>query len=224
MENSLKKSMIGIFSTAILALTAIPASAVMLSLQPAVQTAVPNDNISLNLVISGLNTGGPDSLGDFDINIGFDASALSLQSYSLGTSLGDIGLFEAADFSSGDLGGGTINIAEVSFLEADASSCTFCIGPYLDDIQPDSFTLATLDFKVDVLAAGSSTTVFFDTIFALGDGFGNPLEIDSLTNAAINNPGVSVPEPTTLALLALGLMGVARRRHSMPSKSFTKHL
>lgn len=215
MKNSFKKSLAGVFGAAVLALAAMPASAVMLSLQPTVQSAVPTDNISLNLVISGLNANGPDSLGDFDIDIGFDTSALSFQGYSLGVSLGDIGLSEAFDFSFGDLGGGTVNLAEVSFLEADASSCVFCLGPYLDDIQSGSFILATLDFKVDSLAVGSSTTVFFDTVFALGDGFGNPLGIDSLTNAAINNPGISVPEPTTLALMALGLIGVARQRRPM---------
>jgi len=215
MENSLRKSLLGVFGAMLLTLTATPVSAVILSLQPAIQTAVPNDNISLNLVISGLNAGAPDSLGDFDINIGFDSGALSFLGYSLGTSLGDIGLFEAGDFGFGDLGGGMVNIAEVSFLEANTNSCVDCTGPYLDDIQSGSFILATLDFMVDTLAVGSSTTVFFDTVFALGDGFGNPLVIDSLTNGIINNPETSVPEPTTLALMTLGLIGIARRRKSI---------
>lgn len=215
MKNSFKKSLAGVFCAAVLGLTAIPASAAFLSLQPTIQSAVPTDSISLSLVISGLNAGGPDSLGDFDIDIGFDSGALSFQGYSLGASLGDIGLFEALDFSLGNLGGGKINLAEVSLLEADAGSCIFCSGPYLDDIQSDSFILATLDFTVDVLAVGSSTAVFFDSVFALGDGFGNELSVSGLTNAVINNPMVSVPEPTTLALMALGIISVTRRRRLM---------
>lgn len=202
MKSSLRKSLIGSFGAALLALATMPASAIMLNLQPSLQTATPGDNISLDLVITGLNAGGPDSLGDFDIDIEFDSSALSFQSYSLGTSLGDLGLFEAWDFS---LGGsiGSVNLSEVSYLTPSS----------LDAIQSDTFTLATLDFKVDTLAVGSSTTVFFDTIWALGDSFGNPLQVQALNNATIKN-GVTVPEPTTLALMTLGLIGtiVARRR------------
>lgn len=217
MKNSIRKSLVSVFATALLALVAMPASALILSLQPTVQTAVPTDNISLDLVVSGLNAGGPDSLGAFDLDIGFDAAALTFQGYSLGASLGDIGLGEAFDFSFGDLGGGLVNLAEVSLLEADSGSCFFCFSPFLDDIQSDTFTLATLDFSVDVLAVGSSTSVFFDTVYALGDGFGLALGLDGISNAVIENPRASVPEPTTLALMALGLIGVGvvRRRRSI---------
>jgi hypothetical protein len=90
--------------------------------------------------------------------LGFDPGALSFLGYDLGSFLGDLGLVEAVDYSWGDVGGGTVNLAEVSLL--DAASCVSCIPPYLDDIQPDTFVLATLDFLVDTLPPGTSTDVF----------------------------------------------------------------
>ena len=193
-----------VYGLVLLAVTS-HAGAVVLSLEPSSQIAGPGDSVSLDLVISGLGNGAPDSLGDFDIDISFDASALSFLGYTLGTSLGDVGLGEAFDGSFGDLGGGLVNLAEVSLL-----------FPFeLDALQADTFTLATLDFSVDVLAPGDSTTVDIDTVWALGDGFGLPLTVDAANSAVIRN--AAVPEPSLLALVALGLTGVgfaSRRRKS----------
>ncbi len=186
-------------------------SAVTLSLEPSVQTAMPGDTVTLDLVIDDLGDLFTPSLGDFDIDIAYDTSALSLSSFSLGSFLGNIGLGEAIDFSLGDLGGGIVNVVEVSYLEPDAGTCVFCIAPFLDDIQPDSFSLATFVFDVDVLDPGTSTTVSINTVNALGDGFGIPLVLDSTSDAVIQNP--SIPEPTTLALMGLGLASIGYRRH-----------
>lgn len=212
MKCRFKQSLRTVFGVALLTLAATPAPAVVLSLVPASQTAMPSDSVSLDLVISGLGDFAPDSLGDFDIDIGYDPVALSLTGFSLGPFLGDIGLGEAADFSFGDLGG-VVNLAEVSLLEPDVATCIFCAVPFLDDIQPDSFALATLEFMVDVLPAGTNTIVSIDTVNALGDGFGLPLTLDGTADAVIRNP-VGVPEPSTLALLVIGLAGLfgTRRR------------
>ena len=189
------------------------ADPVTLELTPSDTVAEDGDPVSLDLVISGLNDGGPDSLGDFDIDITYDISRLLFDSYSLTDLLGDIGLGDALDFSLGDLGG-IINLTLLSLLEADDQSCFFCIGPYLDDLQGNSFVLATLNFTVLDLTPGNSTTVSIADINALGDGFGRPLEIAGLNDAIIRNPGdvVGVPEPGTLGLLGLGLLALGIRR------------
>jgi len=186
------------------------AGAVTLSLTPASQTAANNDTVFLDLVVSGLGNFAPDSLGDFDVDIGYDTAVLSFQSYSLGALLGDVGLGEALDVSLGDTFG-SVNIAELSLLEPDLATCFFCVPPFLDDLQPDSFILATLTFLVDALAPGSSTVVSIDTVYAVGDGFGSALTLDGTSGAVIN----AVPVPAAVWLFGsglIGLIGIARRK------------
>lgn len=190
-----------------LALGASQVGAVTLSVLPSAQTAAPGDSISLDLVIDGLSASGPDSLGTFDINIAFDPGALSLTGFALDSFLGDLALGEALDLSLGDLGGGVVNVAEVSLLETDAPTCIFCIPPFLDDIQPASFRLANFMFAVDVLTPGSFTTVSI-TSSVIGDGFGMALPLDATFGAVISNPQGAVPEPGAFLLLVTGLFAL----------------
>lgn len=209
MKINTRKTLLALLGLTIAVLTSSQANAVPVtfSLLPSSQTASTGTPVSLDLTISGLTAGGPASLGDFDVDIGYDTGALFFQGYTLGASLGDIGLGEALDFSLGDLGS-SINIAEQSLLDPDPSSGPSFFGPYLDDIQSDSFVLATLDFLVVDLAAGASTTVSVATVNAAGDGFGLPLAVASTQDAIIRNPSTQVPEPTVLALLAGGLISL----------------
>lgn len=195
-----------------LSLFFINASAVILSLLPASQTASSGDSVSLDLVIDGLGDFAPDSLGDFDVDISYDTSILTFDGYNLGGFLGDTFLLEAIDLNSGNWGiDGVINIAELSLLDANSTSGPSDFGPFLDDIQPSSFTLATLDFTVDFLAVGSSTIVAIETVYALGDGYGiygSQLTLDETNDAVIRNPAVGVPEPSALMLMLIGLIGL----------------
>lgn len=177
-------------------------AAVILSMSPNTSSAVPGDIVVLDLMISGLNAGGADSLGDFDLDIFYDSGALSVDSFSLTGLLGDIGLGEALDFSLGDDTFGIIGLAITSLLPV----------LELDALQPSSFSLASISFMVNVLADGTSTEVGIGSIYALGDAFGDPFIQVSTSSAFIQN-GVQVSEPGILVfMLAFPLMLMLGRK------------
>jgi hypothetical protein len=172
-------------------LLATQTDAVTLSLEPATSTAGVGDSVSLDLVIDGLGDYTSDSLGDFDIDIAYDSAVLSFEGYNLGGYLGDLGLFEAFDYSLGGYAPGSIGLTEVSSLEVSE----------LDALQAGSFALATLDFTVNLLAKNAMTFVSINRVWALGDSKGNWLSVDGTSDAVITG----VPEPMGLVLLGMGL-------------------
>jgi hypothetical protein len=177
-------------------------AAVILSMSPSSTTAMPGDVVVLDLMISGLTSGTADSLGDFDLDIFYDSAALSVDSFSLTGLLGDIGLFEADDFGTGDDTFGTIALKLVSLLSVIE----------LDALQPSSFSLATISFMVDALADGANTEVGISTVYALGDASGVSLALMGTSGAVISN-GIPVSEPGSLAMMfALSVMLFVRRK------------
>jgi hypothetical protein len=165
---------------------------ITIDLQPDPTYAGTGDSISLDLIISGLGEFTSDTLGAFDISVGFDNSALSFSSYNLGGLLGDVGLAEALDASTGALGG-TVDLAEVSLLSNLA----------LDALQPSSFILATLNFDVINLAAGMTTQLSVLQGAVLGDVYGGSLAVAGTGSASIE----AIPVPGTLLLLIASLGG-----------------
>jgi hypothetical protein len=182
------------------------AHSAFIGFQPDSILASNGDSISFDLVISDLGVFSSDSLGAFDISIGFDESVLSFTSYSLGGFLGDINLFEAVDSSFGDNGSGEVNVAEVSLLDASV----------LDTFQPGEFRLATLNFDVINLAAGAVSQLSVLAGAVLADADGAPLSATTSGPASVNGK-VPVPVPGTLFLLAAALFGglVLKRRQSL---------
>lgn len=197
MKFKIKLLMFIIYGLGLSIISPLAVGGVILGLSPTSQTALPGDSISLNLIISGLNGGGAPSLGDFDVDVDFDATKLSFTGYSLGSFLGDISLSEATDYSLG-VAGGSINLSEVSFLAPGG----------LDSLQGSSFTLATLFFNVGNLLNGQSTAVSLSSINALGDGFGNALTLDAVNRATVGN-NVTVPEPSSIVLIVLALSALS---------------
>lgn len=177
------------------------ASAASVSLLPATTTITPGGSVSIDLFIDGLGDTSAPALGDFDIDITFDAAALTLTGYTLGGALGDPATSEALDVSFGEYLIGTLNIAEVSLLTPSE----------LVGSQPAGFVLATIEFTAAGLAAGDSTSVDIGAVFALGDATGSPIALDTTSGATIT---AVVPAPAAIWLFATALLAAAGMRRS----------
>jgi len=171
--------------------------AIALSFNPSASSIGVGDSIGIDILISGLDN---DDLSAFDFDINYDDTILVFDSYALGDELGVVDpsdpWADAEDWSGGDMGGGVINLAEVSWL--------WDFG-----FQQDSFTLATVFFTG--ISLGTSLLSFSDVI--LGDDWGEPL------SATLESGTVSpVPEPGTILLLSSGLLGLVGFRKKFGKK------
>ena len=169
--------------------------ALMIDITPNFQSVFVGESVSVDIVASDVSNAG--GLGDFDFDLSFDDSILNFDSVTFGTGLG-FGLQDSSAL------GGSLNINEVSF-ESEA---------YLLANQADSFILATINFTASAIGLSD---VAFDSIWALGDAGGNAIDPFNTSNASIEvlQRSASVPEPSALALLSLGLgLMVLRHRKS----------
>jgi len=172
------------------------ASAALVSFDPVNQTVVQGNPASVDLVISGL---GNEILTGFDLEISFDDSILSFQSFTVGpgpTGLDPFGL----DFGAFSYGfesvTGTAAVGDLS-LESDAT---------LQATQPDSFVLGTLAF--DTLSIGTSAlTISFALLAGELDasGFATELQADLGAGSIEVSP---IPVPAAIWLFGTGLIGL----------------
>lgn len=183
------------------------AHAITLSLEPSSNFIFENDPVSLDLVISGLDAGGPNSLGAFSLYVRFSALALRYDSVEFGHYLGDTDpmAFETSvyvDDTNATAYPSMVYLDEVSFL----------FDWELDMLQSDSFTLATLNFTG---AAPSFSLVSIYNV-VLSDAFGYQLPAPTLVRA-----GITVPEPPTVVLISmawLGLVSVVRQQNRQKAR------
>jgi len=197
-----------------LLLLANPASAVIISFSPSSSTVNVGDIFDVDVVISDLFAadGSREVVSAFDLDVLYDSAVLNATGVAFGPLLGDPAFVEATTFSS--LSVGLVDLFELSFLCVDAGvTDPFCdFGPFLSDIQPISFTLATLSFEA--LAVGSSLLTFDQLVGSGGTDLSGKdlfsvLTLDTIGQSTITVNAVVVPEPATMFLLVIGLLGLA---------------
>lgn len=193
------------------------AAATRIDLTPAVTNTTVGSNFAVDVVLSGLSASTPSlALTDFDLDISYDTSLLNAVGVTFGTGLGGpLDGFSGFDLSVPEV----VDLFAVSFLTQ-----------YVDlrALQGDTFTLATLTFSA--LAPGTSSLAFVqDVNFMVGlinangqdpiNG-ANPAQcqarscVDVGGARVVTVPGNTVPEPSTLLLLGIAGLALARARRS----------
>lgn len=197
-DAAMKRNLFALALVVVLSAAAAPAAAVSLGFAPSLVVApAPGGSFDLDLLIDGLGSGAPPSVGGFDIDVAYDPATLALDLVVFGTRLGDPALFEAlvsANFSSG-----LVDLGEVSLLSPAA----------LDALQPAGFTLATLSFRV--IGAGSSEITIANALVSDAGGSDPPEAPRAITIETLGSVAVvgAVPEPGAALAFALGLAVVA---------------
>ena len=187
----------------------LDAMGITISIESIDDTFSIGNNFSTEIYITDLDVVAPTDnfnppLGEFYLKIVFDRTFLSFENYLLGTSLGSFGMGEAIDTSSG-----------LMPLDADPANTSIELGAKsllsktdLLDIQVDKFLLATLNFS----AISSGVSTVRNTSVDFFDIDGNP-SITSVSESLLTIttiPATPVPEPATMLLFGLGLLGITR--------------
>ena len=213
------KTLISCLALATAMATAPLHAAPVMSLLPLGGVVSPGATLDVDLQVSGLDASVPRTLlGAFDLSVQYDSALLAplAAAFSPGSRLGDAADPAQTFYASDTSFAGTVRLLGLSLLEASATDCVFCIGPFLADLQGDSFSLGTLHFQVlDGAAPGSSVLLLPAADATLGDAGGATLSVTGDVSAIF-----VVPEPATLpvaatALLAAWLAGRGRRSGKM---------
>lgn len=165
-----------------------------LTFTPLSQSVAVGGTVSVDAVLSGL-TSASQIVSAFDVSVDFNSSIVVFSSGTLGTSFGALSWF-----ANPTLSGSSISW-NLTSAELDAA---------LQSMQGDSVSLGTLNFNA--LAVGSSPLSYsYSDVTGLNSSALSP---DLLTGNITVTGTDPVPEPSTLMLLSLGVLGMlaAKRR------------
>lgn len=219
---------------------------IILSVVPGSSNVALGDTLSVSLQVSNLHeAGGPPNnevISSFDFAVGFDNSILNpTGTITFGdgaTVFGDSWLGDGITNSVRDSdtnydylnahGGGNytgpafsqaVELTELSFVPTNAANDTFSDGPpYLQDNQPDTFILASIEFSV--IGTGSSALgIISDSLYSSTSSLLDAKGLDGITplvltinDASVTSSQVPLPGTELLMLLAGGLLAREKRR------------
>jgi hypothetical protein len=184
--------------------------AAIISVDPGTDIASVGDILSVEVNVSGLGASGQPSLSVFDLDLAFDSAVLSFRDAVFGPYLGDTDPFSLETEIALSVGTGAISLYELSFLDANAGSCVFCIPPYLDDLQSDAFVLADVAFEV--IGVGSSPLTLGVNTFGDTQGVAIPATtVNGAVEGVLPSGAAPAPAPTALMVLAAVVLGAVRR-------------
>jgi len=200
----------------IAALFSVPAlTAPTISLNPHPQKVHLGENNFIDVNVSGLQSGTTNMLlAAFSTDVLLDSALFQFLPGlpSFDSRLGAVNLGETL-FGDSTSSAGILNLYELSLLEDSVDNCILCLGPYLEYLQSDSFTLATLEFYMQYNADISSVKTTFSTANAiLSDPFGN--EITAFSNPSVV---VTVDGSRTPLLIIVGLFLIFGKNYNYRS-------
>ncbi len=190
----MKSTLTTVFS-GFLMLSALPASAALISVTPSAQNTVVGASFQVQLVVSDLGEGVAPSLASYDLDFSYDPIMLNYTGAVFGDPLlgNQLDLLGLGSLNVQTPGVGSVNLYELSFDSPEE----------LNLLQAGTFTLATLFF--DALSIGDSELGV--TLNSLGDALGDPLA------AQVANSNITVapvPLPSAGLLLVSGFLTWSR--------------
>ena len=192
--------------TVIFAISA-PSNAVVIELSPALQVSETGESVSIDLVASDLGSPLTTVIGNYDVDIEFDDSALAFTGFSFSDALGSVISTDFLDFTSDAFDGFS---GMISSTEVNLNLFSFLFESDLALLQSDSTVLATLNFDVLALDVGEFTDVTIASV-NLVDAAGFDITGFSTMDALINNPS-DIASPKVAIMLSLLIAAITLRR------------
>jgi hypothetical protein len=187
--------------------------AAVLSILPNNTNIFQGDSVAVDIVISDLGNISSPSASAFQMNLEYDPDILKPSNIGFSNQLNN-GNVDSSIQRNDTSSAGTIKLSEVSFLEGNSGECVFCSGPYLDDFQSDSFTLATVTFVAE--KEGISDLGFSNVEFTGSNLSATPLNVD-LNMGSITVAPATIPLPPSVILFLTGIIMIPlKAKHKNP--------